>query len=162
MWLVILLFTGLSHSNKVDQSPSDVIKKQGESAVIRCLHSVPNYNQINWYKQNQGQEFTFMGYLLLIGPNLEKEFTEKIEMSGNGNSNGSVTIKNLAPSDSAVYFCAAYYTVFYIPAVLYKNLSLILLLEEEAKKHKCLISSFTPAPVAFTVFENQPVFYENS
>ncbi len=112
MWLVILLFTGLSHSNKVDQSPSNVIKKQGESAVIQCLHRVPNYNQFNWYRQNQGQEFTFMGYLLLTGPNSEKEFTENIEMSGNGKSNGSVTIKNLAPSDSAVYFCAAYYTVF--------------------------------------------------
>ncbi len=53
-----------------------------------------------------------MGYLLLTGPNSEKEFTKNIEMSGNGNSNGSVTIRNLSPSDSAVYFRAAYYTVF--------------------------------------------------
>ncbi len=89
-----------------------MIKKPGESAEIRCLHNVSGYNQINWYKHNQGKQFTFMGYLLLTGPTAEKEFTKNIEMSGNGNSNGSVTIKNVAPSDSAVYFCAAYYTVF--------------------------------------------------
>ncbi len=80
--------------------------------MIRCLHRVLNYNQINWYRQNQGQEFTFMGYLLLTRSNSEKEFTKNIEMSGNGKSNESVTIRNLSPSDSAVYFCAAYYTVF--------------------------------------------------
>uniref|UniRef100_A0A8C1Z3K5 Ig-like domain-containing protein n=1 Tax=Cyprinus carpio TaxID=7962 RepID=A0A8C1Z3K5_CYPCA len=109
---VIPLLTGSSHSNTVDQSPPDVIKKQGESAEIQCSHNVPGYNQINWYRQNQGQEFTFMGYLLLTDPTPEKEFTTKIEMSGIGNRNGAVTIKNLSSDDSAVYFCAAYYTVF--------------------------------------------------
>lgn len=111
---MIPLLTGSSHSNTVDQSPPDVIKKPGESAVIQCSHNVPSYNQINWYRQNQGKEFTFMGYLLLESPKPENEFTEKIEMSGNGNpnGNGALTIKNLLSTDSAVYFCAAYYTVF--------------------------------------------------
>jgi len=143
-------FTGFSHSNKVDQSPPDVIKRPGESAKIRCQHSVTNYNQINWYRHNQGQEFTFMGYLLLKGPSPEKEFTEKIEMSGDGQNDGSLSIKSLSSSDSAVYFCAAYYTVFQILTVHYKNISLILLLGE-AKYIKRLISSFAPAPVVYCI-----------
>ncbi|RXN11371.1 TCR beta variable [Labeo rohita] len=110
--VTLITFSGFSHSNKVDQSPSDLIRRPGESAKIQCLHSVSGYNQINWYRQKQGQEFTFMGYLLRAGPNPEKEFTEKIDMSGNGNSNGSLIIKNLQSSDSGMYFCAAYHTVF--------------------------------------------------
>uniref|UniRef100_A0A8C1T1C9 Ig-like domain-containing protein n=1 Tax=Cyprinus carpio TaxID=7962 RepID=A0A8C1T1C9_CYPCA len=105
-----ILLCCFSHSNKVNQSPPDIIKKQGESAEIRCLHSVTSYNQISWYRQGQG--FTLMGYLVATSNFSEKEFTDKIIMSGNGNSNGLLTIKNLASSDSAVYFCAAYYTVF--------------------------------------------------
>ncbi len=107
---MILLFTGFSFSYKADQSPPDIIKRPGESAEIRCLHSVPSYNQINWYKQDQG--FTLMGYLVGTSNFSEKGFTDKIVMSGDGNSNGLFTIKNLASSDSAMYFCAAYYTVF--------------------------------------------------
>ncbi|XDV43640.1 hypothetical protein PO909_012084, partial [Leuciscus waleckii] len=106
--VTLITFSGFSHSNKVDQSPPDVIHRPGDSANIRCQHSVTSYNQINWYRQNQGQGFTFMGYLLIKGPNPEKEFTEKIEMSGDGNSDGSLTIKSLSSNDSAVYFCAAY------------------------------------------------------
>ncbi len=107
---MILLFTGFSLSYKVKQSPPDIIKKHGESAEIRCLHSVPSYNQINWYIQDQG--FTLMGYLVGTSNFSEKGFMDKIVTSGNGNSNGLFTIKNLASSDRAVYFCAAYYTVF--------------------------------------------------
>uniref|UniRef100_A0A673HIC1 Ig-like domain-containing protein n=1 Tax=Sinocyclocheilus rhinocerous TaxID=307959 RepID=A0A673HIC1_9TELE len=95
----------------VDQSPPDVIKRRGESAEIRCSHSVPSYNQINWYRQNQ-EGFTLMGYLFATSNTSEKEFMDKIVMSGNGNSDGLFTIKNLASSDSAVYFCAACYTMF--------------------------------------------------
>jgi len=118
-------FTGFSHSNKVDQSPPDVIRKPEETARLQCLHSVTSYNRINWYRQTQDQGFTLMGQLYLTTPNTETDFTYKIEMSGNGNSNGSLTIKSLSSSDSAVYFCAAYYTVFQIPAVHYKNISLL-------------------------------------
>ncbi|TRZ04091.1 hypothetical protein DNTS_005913, partial [Danionella cerebrum] len=38
---------GLSHSGKVNQSPPNLIRQQGEAAEIRCQHSVPSYNQIN-------------------------------------------------------------------------------------------------------------------
>uniref|UniRef100_A0A8C1PBD5 Ig-like domain-containing protein n=1 Tax=Cyprinus carpio TaxID=7962 RepID=A0A8C1PBD5_CYPCA len=106
-----MFVTGCSYTYTVDQSPPDVIKKPKESAKIQCSHNVPNYNQISWYRQNQDQGFTFMGYLFLKSQNPEKEFTKKIEMSGEGNSNGYLTIEDLSSNDSAVYFCAACYTV---------------------------------------------------
>uniref|UniRef100_A0A673HE51 Ig-like domain-containing protein n=1 Tax=Sinocyclocheilus rhinocerous TaxID=307959 RepID=A0A673HE51_9TELE len=101
-----------SLSNKVDQTPSDVIETQGETAKIQCLHSVPNYNQINWYRQNQDHGFTLMGYLLGKEPYKENDFKDKIEMSGDGNNNRYLNIKSLSSNDNAVYFCAAYYTAF--------------------------------------------------
>ncbi len=109
---VTLLFTGFSLSNKVDQSPADVIQKPGESAKIQCLHGIPRYDQINFYRQNQDHGFTLMGYLLGKEPYEENDFKDQIQISGDGNSNGYLTINSLSPNDSAVYFCAAYYTVF--------------------------------------------------
>ncbi len=53
-----------------------------------------------------------MGYLLGKEPYEENDLKYKIEMSGDGNSNGYLTINRLSSNDSAVYFCAAYYTVF--------------------------------------------------
>ncbi len=106
------LFTGFSLSNKVNQSPPDVIERQGETAKIQCLHSVPNYDRINWYRQTQDHGFTLMGYLLGKEPYKENDFKDNIEMSGDGNSNGYLNIKSLKSNDNAVYFCAAYYTVF--------------------------------------------------
>lgn len=69
-----------------------------------------------------------MGYLLSkSGKNPEKDFKDKIEMSGDGNSEVFLTIKNLLSNDSAVYFCAAYYTVSQIAVVHYKNILFIFL-----------------------------------
>uniref|UniRef100_A0A8C2C905 Ig-like domain-containing protein n=1 Tax=Cyprinus carpio TaxID=7962 RepID=A0A8C2C905_CYPCA len=103
---------------QINQSPPDVIERQGETAKIQCLHSVPSYNQINWYRQNQDHRFTLMGYLLGKDPYKENDFKDKIEMSGDGNSNGylnikdaknsvNLTISELTLKESAVYFCAA-------------------------------------------------------
>ncbi len=89
-----------------------MIQKPGESAKIQCLHRIPSYDQINFYRQNQDLGFTLMGYLLGKEPYEENDLKYKIEMSGDGNSNGYLTINRLSSNDSAVYFCAAYYTVF--------------------------------------------------
>lgn len=71
-----------------------------------------SYNQINWYKQTQDQDLILIGYKVgKAESNYEPDFKAKLEMSGDGNKNVSLTIKDLSSNDDAAYFCAAYYTV---------------------------------------------------
>uniref|UniRef100_A0A673GEJ2 Ig-like domain-containing protein n=1 Tax=Sinocyclocheilus rhinocerous TaxID=307959 RepID=A0A673GEJ2_9TELE len=89
------------------QSPDDLIKNQNELAVIVCSHNIQNYNQMLWYKQSQDMPgLKLMGYLY-VDQNIEPEFTNKIKLEGDAKRNGTMTINNLKPQDSAVYFCAA-------------------------------------------------------
>ena len=100
-----------NHAKTVLQRPDDLIKNQNESAVIVCSHSIQYYDRMLWYKQSQDMPgLKLMGYLY-VGENIEPEFKDKIKLEGNAKRNGTLTINNLTPQDSAVYFCAAYYTV---------------------------------------------------
>ncbi|KAL7862358.1 hypothetical protein SRHO_G00137990 [Serrasalmus rhombeus] len=105
----LLFFPGSALCNVV-QNPPDLIKHQNDTAEIKCAHTVKDYNRMLWYKHDQATSFKFMGYLNLQTPNPEAEF-ENIKLSGDGRNNGSLIISRLSVNDSAVYFCAAYYTV---------------------------------------------------
>jgi len=106
----------------VVQSPPDLLKKQDELAEIKCSHKVQSYDVIQWYKQSQSiMDLRLMGYLNIEYENKETEFTDKIKLSGDGRNNVTLTIDSLRLSDSAVYFCAAYYTVFTITSDSHKN-----------------------------------------
>ncbi|KAF5891696.1 T-cell receptor beta variable [Clarias magur] len=106
----IVCFAG-SGVCSVIQNPPDLIKSHNEFAEIKCAHTVKSYDQILWYKHSQDSGFTLMGYIFAATLKREPELEAKIKLSGNGRNNGSLTINNLTVSDSAVYFCAAYYTV---------------------------------------------------
>ncbi len=100
-----------NHANTVLQSPNDLIKRQTESAVIVCSHKIQNYNRMLWYKQSQDTTgLKLMGYLF-TNENIEPEFKDNIKLAGDAKRNGTLTINSPGPQDSAVYFCAAYYTV---------------------------------------------------
>ncbi|KAL7862351.1 hypothetical protein SRHO_G00137920 [Serrasalmus rhombeus] len=94
----------------VVQNPLDLIQNQYGIAEIKCAHTVKSYDRILWYKHTQATGFKYMGYLYTVTPNTEAEF-ENISLSGDGRNNGSLIISSLSVNDSAVYFCAAYYTV---------------------------------------------------
>lgn len=51
-----------------------------------------------------------MGYLNVLSIKLEAEFETKVELSGDGRNNGSMTINSVSVNDSAVYYCAAYHS----------------------------------------------------
>ncbi len=98
--------------------PGDLLKNQDESAVITCTHSIQSYDRILWYKQSQDVlGFELMGNLYYEKPNEEPEFKNKIKLEGEAQTHGNLTISNLRLNDSAVYFCAAYYTVLRITSV---------------------------------------------
>lgn len=90
------------------KTPNDLLRKHGDSSELHCSHSISGYNTIQWYKQTRNSEIQFMGYLVGSQPQLEPEFRNMVTLTGNGYSNGTLTIKSLTPNDSAEYFCAAF------------------------------------------------------
>ncbi|KAF5891682.1 T-cell receptor beta variable [Clarias magur] len=128
-----------SQNSLVIQKPPDLFGDPKGSVKIQCEHSVPSYNQINWYRQSQDRTLTFIGYQYAkSSKTIEKDFESKVEMAGDGSKNVSLTISDLVSSDSMVYFCAAYYTVLQICFIQYKNLCVSI--------H---YTSLTPAAVAW-------------
>ncbi|ROJ19162.1 hypothetical protein DPX16_14429 [Anabarilius grahami] len=102
----------------VVQTPPDLLKKEKEFAEIECSHKVQNYDVIQWYKQSQSiMDLQLMGFLNIGSENKETAFENKIKLKGDGGNNGTLIINDLTLTDSAVYFCAAYYTVLRITSV---------------------------------------------
>uniref|UniRef100_A0A8C7D3W9 Ig-like domain-containing protein n=1 Tax=Oncorhynchus kisutch TaxID=8019 RepID=A0A8C7D3W9_ONCKI len=91
-------------SNQVHQTPADLYKNQGESARMECSHSISGYNRILWYKQSN-REFVFLGYMIGTSGSPEAGFDIVGDASAGGTS--TLTIKQLTPNSSAVYYCAA-------------------------------------------------------
>jgi len=101
------VFAGSSLSDKVRQTPHEMLVTVLESPVLHCSHSISSYNSILWYKQTQDRQMVFLGYLLGSVTQLETEVKNKFVLEGNGNDNGKLTIKNLEFNDTGTYFCAA-------------------------------------------------------
>ncbi|CAG5866801.1 unnamed protein product, partial [Menidia menidia] len=95
-----------SLGDQVSQTPLDVIKKEKQTAEIKCSHKVDIYNQILWYKQSNSL-LQLLGYLYIRTPNIEKGVNVKIEGVANKGETCTLTIEELSLNSSAVYFCAA-------------------------------------------------------
>src|SRR4029434_8461589 len=107
--IVFAVSTGSTLATNVNQTPSDKFKNANETLELQCFHTIPSYNRILWYKQTHGGTLTLLGYLYTSPGTIEPEFSGKVEMDGDPNTNkkNSLTISNLLLNDSAVYFCAA-------------------------------------------------------
>ncbi|TSM77397.1 Immunoglobulin lambda variable 5-37 [Bagarius yarrelli] len=86
-------------SSKVQQSPADLIHTRGQTVELNCLHSIEYYNIILWYRNSEKHTLDLIGYLWNSNDYVEPKFTEKIEMKGDGNKQGSLRIKNLSSAD---------------------------------------------------------------
>uniref|UniRef100_A0A8K9UVF8 Ig-like domain-containing protein n=1 Tax=Oncorhynchus mykiss TaxID=8022 RepID=A0A8K9UVF8_ONCMY len=91
--------------NQVHQGPADLYKNQRELAKMECSHSISSYNVILWYKQSNYREFVYLGYM--IGTSGFPEVGFDIEGDANAGGTSTLTIKQLTPNSSAVYYCAA-------------------------------------------------------
>uniref|UniRef100_A0A673YW48 Ig-like domain-containing protein n=1 Tax=Salmo trutta TaxID=8032 RepID=A0A673YW48_SALTR len=92
-------------SNQVHQRPESLYKNQGELAKMECSHSISGYNVILWYKQSNYRELVLLGYL--YGKTGYPEAGFDIEGDGNAGGTSTLTINQLTPNSSAVYYCAA-------------------------------------------------------
>lgn len=119
---MISVFTGEKEDMTVHQEPHDLIINYRESPEIKCFHKIPGYDRLLWYKQSQSKELTFMGNLIGDTGYPEQAFQNKIKIRGDSYKfNGSLTLINSTSENSAVYFCAAYYTVTINLFLPYKN-----------------------------------------
>uniref|UniRef100_A0A4W5LE84 Ig-like domain-containing protein n=1 Tax=Hucho hucho TaxID=62062 RepID=A0A4W5LE84_9TELE len=94
-----------NNNYQVHQSPATLYKNQGESAKIECSHSISGYNVILWYKQSNYRELVLSGYMIATSGNPEAGF--KIEGDASAGGTSTLTINQLTPNSSAVYYCAA-------------------------------------------------------
>ncbi len=124
LFLIHYFLTGSSLSDQVFQKPADIYKKTGEEAKIKCSHSIENFDRIYWYKQSNRQ-LQFLGYFYYTDGYPEKGVNVTMEGGSSKGQTCTLIIKELDLNSSAVYFCAASYTVLHITAPQYKNLHII-------------------------------------
>uniref|UniRef100_A0A669F4A8 Ig-like domain-containing protein n=1 Tax=Oreochromis niloticus TaxID=8128 RepID=A0A669F4A8_ORENI len=103
--LIDVSSAGSSLSDQVNQDPANIYTR-GEDAKIYCSQSIPNYNRILWYKQLETQ-LQFLGYMYLNDDNPEPGVNVMINGSARTGEKCTLTIKDIKPSSSGVYFCAA-------------------------------------------------------
>ncbi|KAL7380024.1 hypothetical protein ABVT39_010125 [Epinephelus coioides] len=91
-------------SNSVFQTPPFIIKETGQSVAreINCSHSIPSYNRILWYKQDEQGALKFLGYLNINSENVEKDMKGKISLDGDGRTHSRLSISDLALNDSGL------------------------------------------------------------
>ena len=79
-----------------------------QKTTLSCSHSIDNYNQILWYKQQRiDKKLEFLGYILGTSPKPEKGMAVKMDGSADQGKTATLTIQNISVESSAVYFCAA-------------------------------------------------------
>lgn len=101
-----IFFTGSADCVQFEQSPH-LIVNQSVKAVINCKHDDNTLTVMLWYRQ-QNMSLDLIGYGFSGSPaNSEPGFTERFIQTRQGTEIGSLTISELTPSDSAVYYCAA-------------------------------------------------------
>lgn len=104
---IFYFHTGASSADKdVHQTPPDLIKNIQESTNLFCSHIIPSHQIMLWYKQSENTQLQLLGYLNMNFKYPEESLKTKFELDGDGRNEGNLTIKNLQPEDSAVYFCA--------------------------------------------------------
>uniref|UniRef100_A0A667YT16 Ig-like domain-containing protein n=1 Tax=Myripristis murdjan TaxID=586833 RepID=A0A667YT16_9TELE len=95
--------------DQVDQNPTDMYKKPGETAQLNCSHNIQDYYIILWYRQSENQQMQLLGYIYYGKANLEPGVTVQMGGGANQGETSTLTTDELSLNSSAVYFCAASY-----------------------------------------------------
>ncbi|CAB1335684.1 unnamed protein product, partial [Coregonus sp. 'balchen'] len=103
---------GLSQTDKVHQTPTEILKRPEDKVQLSCSHNVSNYYMILWYQQSaQNTALKLIGYVRYTSPMVEDSFLKSVfNVSGDGAANKMAYLhipKLREAEDSAVYFCAA-------------------------------------------------------
>ncbi|KAK9960009.1 hypothetical protein ABG768_010090 [Culter alburnus] len=105
--LLILSVHWSQGTSDVSQSPDVLMAVKGSSAQMNCTHKKDIlHNQMYWYRQRQGQTMTLIVFTSTSSkPDYGDSDPNKFEVHKSVPENGSLTVKNAQPDDSAIYFC---------------------------------------------------------
>ncbi|KAI3367353.1 hypothetical protein L3Q82_026160 [Scortum barcoo] len=101
--------TGKVGSVAFEQSSPQVVNKGTEELRINCNHDDSSLQVMLWYQQKHSdRSISLIGFNVRLGdPSYEDQFKDRFQIKRNDTLKGSLIIRTLNPSDSAVYFCAA-------------------------------------------------------
>lgn len=96
----------------VHQTPSELIRKAGESAEFVCTHGETEYRVMLWYRQSTGQrDLRLIGRMDYSNIYVESAFEEDCslsgDLSGGATKIGSLRVQLKDPESSGIYYCAA-------------------------------------------------------
>ncbi|MFT7801715.1 T-cell receptor beta chain [Arapaima gigas] len=119
---ILFWLPGWSLSSKVVQGPPAHLSRPEASVEFNCSHSISNYDTILWYQKLPGGiALTLIGFIYYQTKEVEVGYQDRFDLKGNGEKAVSLHISNMTAGDTAVYLCAASYTVLQKPWDLDKN-----------------------------------------
>ncbi|XP_014848963.1 PREDICTED: immunoglobulin iota chain-like [Poecilia mexicana] len=96
------------HCQDVIQDPTISWSFKSKSAEMKCSHkNLITHTQMYWYRQRPGETMTLIVYTAFGGqPDYGENLQSKYSAVKDSIEAGALTVKDLQPDDSGVYFCA--------------------------------------------------------
>uniref|UniRef100_A0A3B3VYX6 Ig-like domain-containing protein n=1 Tax=Poecilia latipinna TaxID=48699 RepID=A0A3B3VYX6_9TELE len=98
------------HCQDVIQDPTISWSFKSKSAEMKCSHkNLITHTQMYWYRQRPGETMTLIVYTAFGGqPDYGENLQSKYSAVKDSIEAGALTVKDLQPDDSGIYFCASY------------------------------------------------------
>jgi len=93
----------VSSQQKVQQSPESLTVPEGAMTSLNCTFSDRASNDFRWYRQLPGKGLELLVSIFSNGEKEEGRFTAHLNIA---RLQVSLHMRDLGPSDSAVYLCA--------------------------------------------------------
>lgn len=88
--------------------PQASVAHVGDRVEFKCSHDDGSLYVMLWYQQRAGGPMSLLGYKYDTNPALyEERFEGRAEILRESQTSGSLILRGVAESDSAVYFCSA-------------------------------------------------------
>ncbi|CAJ1074740.1 hypothetical protein PFLUV_G00229620 [Xyrichtys novacula] len=100
----------LSKDKQVSQTPSNLLMKADGEVKMSFSHQIQLYDTVLWYRRSSGNtSLELIAYVRYESPYVELPFQSHFEVSGDGEKEAHLLIKNLRhPEHSGEYFGAAW------------------------------------------------------
>ncbi|KAK5886869.1 hypothetical protein CesoFtcFv8_017860 [Champsocephalus esox] len=106
--LFVLWAADVCQSVLITQWPHYISRLPNGSAEMHCYQNETNYDYVYWYRQQRGQGFQLMAYVVAGFANYEDGFTSGYQaVKVKEKQLWSLSISSVQEEDEAVYLCAA-------------------------------------------------------